>query len=177
MAQARASWCVPARQAVLDAAELIIGDTTGLDPDQRAHVDRPQSSAARARQSDAPRARCRCPSTDLAAKYVALAIDCEQPKLIESVDMNALLATLRGRAVDAVPPVDVRPPGRAEASARCAQAIRAGPTRLYWEGRRELASSLGRAIDLPKVISAVRAGPRGVPGVGDADDGVGRTRT
>ena len=44
---------------------------------------------------------------------------------------------------------------------------------LYWEGRRELASSLGRAIDFPKVLGLYGAGPRGVSVVADADAGVG----
>ena len=65
----------------------IIGDTTGLDPDQRALVtgrNRPQL------EPDNPKRRAldAAPENDITAKYVALSIDCEQPKLIESVDMH-----------------------------------------------------------------------------------------
>ncbi len=83
---------IPTRQVVLDAAELFIGDTTGLDAEQRAQVGprtRPQL------EPDNPKRRALDvqPATDLAANYIALAIDCEQPKLMESVDIKALLTT------------------------------------------------------------------------------------
>ena len=48
-----------------------------------------------------------------------------------------------------------------------AGALRAGDPRwtdtLYWEGRRELASSIGRAIDLPKVLSLYAEGRDAFP--------------
>ncbi len=101
------------RRAVYDAAQLIIGDTTGLDPDQRALVtgrNRPQL------EPDNPKRRAldAASENDITAKYVALSIDCEQPKLIESLDHPVAFGRVRGRAVDAVSPVDLRPPIRTE---------------------------------------------------------------
>jgi hypothetical protein len=97
MARAR-QLVVPSRQALLDAAELIIGDTSGLDPEMRAFV------TGRSRppvEPDNPQRRAldAFAGTDLAAKYVALSIDCQHQKLIESVDMKALAASYSGSPV------------------------------------------------------------------------------
>ena len=138
MAQGPTTLVLPSRQAGARRRRARSSATPpALDPDQRALVtgrNRPPL------EPDNPKRRAldAAPETDLTAKYVALSIDCEQQKLIESVDMQALTAALRGRAADAVPPVDLRPPGGAERRRACAKAIRAGPTRFYWEARREL---------------------------------------
>ncbi len=134
---------------VLDAAELIIGDTTGLDPEQRAQRDRLATRPPLEPDNPKRRALDAAPDTDLAAKYVALSIDCEQPKLIESVDMQGVVDDLRRRAADAVPAVDVRPPGRAERRRAARTAIRAGPTRCIGKAaaswpRRSAARSISR---------------------------------
>ena len=90
---------------------------------RRHHVARSRPARARHRAAivrrSSPTIRSAAPSmrrprTDLAAKYVALSIDCEQQKLIESVDMKALTTRLRGRAADAVPAVDLRTSGGAQ---------------------------------------------------------------
>ena len=149
-------------QAVLDAAELIIGDTTGLDPDQRALVtgrNRPQL------EPDNPKRRAldAAPENDITAKYVALSIDCEQPKLIESVDMKALTAAYAGCAVDAIPTVDVRPPVGAERRRASRQSDPRWTDTFYWEARREMVASLGQAIDLSKVIGLYGQGREAFP--------------
>ena len=90
--------CVlPARQAVLDAAELIIGETTSLDPEQRAQLTGRRPSGARTRQSETPRPRCRARRPTSPRSTWRSSIDCEQQKLIESVDMNSADGSLRGR--------------------------------------------------------------------------------
>ena len=151
----------PSRQAVVDAVELIIGDTTSLDPDQRALVpgrNRPPIEA------DNPKRRAldAAPGTDLAAKYVALSIDCEQQKLSETLDIKALAAAFAG-----VPLMQFRLSTCGRPAAPSVGALREGDPRwtdtLYWEGRRELTSSLGRAIDFPKVLSLYAQGREAFP--------------
>ena len=152
---------IPSRQVVLDAAELIIGDTTGLDPDQRAQfVGRGRPPLER----DNPRRRAldALPATDLAAKYVALALDCEQPKLMETVDIKPLLTAYTG-----VPLIRFKLSTCPRSGAPQPGELRAGNPRwtdtLYWEGRRELAPAIGRAIDLPKVVSLYGQGREAFP--------------
>jgi tetratricopeptide (TPR) repeat protein len=160
MVQAR-KLVLPSRQSVLDAAELIIGDTTALDPDQRALVtgrNRPQL------EPDNPKRRAldAALETDVAAKYVALTIDCEQQKLVESVDARALGATYAG-----VPLMRFRLSTCGRPATPNAGTLREGDPRwtdtLFWEGRRELTSSLGRAIDFPKVLSLYAQGREAFP--------------
>lgn len=142
---------VPARKAVLDAAELVIGDTSGMDPEQRAALTGRFGRPSIEPDNPIRRALDALPSTDLTAKYVALSIDCEQQKLMDNVDMPALTATYAG-----VPLLQFR-------LARCPRpripdisTIRAADSRwtdtLYWEGRRELVASAGQAIDLSKAL-------------------------
>lgn len=151
----------PARQVVFDAAELITGDTTALDPEQRALVtgrNRPPL------EPDNPKRRALDPlaQTDLAAKYVALSIDCEQQKLIESVDMRGMTANYSG-----VPLMQFRlstcgRPGSPNVAALRELNPRWTDT-LYWEGRRELAPSRGRAIDFPKALGFYAQGREAFP--------------
>jgi len=152
---------VPLRQPVFDAAELIIGDSTGLDPEMRAFV------TGRNRPPVAPdnpkrRALDAFPSTDLAAKYVGLAIDCEQQKLIESVDMKALTAAYSGS-----PLMQFRLSTCGRPAAPRAGALRQSNPRwtdtFYWEARQEMVASLGQAIDLSKVIGLYGQGREAFP--------------
>jgi tetratricopeptide (TPR) repeat protein len=149
------------RQVVYDAAQLIIGDTSALDPEQRAQRTgrgrpplEPDNPVRRALDSAA--------EMDLAAKYVALSIDCEQQKMIESVDARSLSAVYSG-----VPLIRFRLSTCGRPAAPIVSALREGDPRwtdtLYWEARRELASSAGRAIDFPKVISLYTQGREAFP--------------
>jgi tetratricopeptide (TPR) repeat protein len=149
------------RQAVYDAALLIIGDTTSLDPDQRALVtgrNRPPLEPDNQKR----RALDAAPENDLAARYVALSIDCEQQKLIESVDAKTLAA-----AYAAVPLMQFRLSTCGRPATPNAGALREGDPRwtdtLYWEGRSELRSAIGRAIDFPKVLSLYGQGREAFP--------------
>jgi tetratricopeptide (TPR) repeat protein len=152
---------LPSRQAVLDAAELIIGDTTSLDPDQRALAtgrNRPALDA------DNPKRRAldAAPADDVVARYVSLSIDCEQQKLSESVDAKVLTAAYAG-----VPLLQFRLSVCGRPGGPPVAALRANDPRwadtLFWEGRRELTSSLGRAIDFPKVLSLYAQGREAFP--------------
>ncbi|HYB93772.1 MAG TPA: hypothetical protein VEC39_02285 [Vicinamibacterales bacterium] len=152
---------VPARQAVLDASELIIGDTTGLDPDQRAALTgrhRPPVALDNAMR----RALDTLPHTDLTAKYVGLTIDCEQQTLHESLDMPALRATYAG-----VPLMEFRLATCGRPRGPDVGALRANNPRwtdtLYWEGRRELVASLGQAVDFPKASALFAQGRDAFP--------------
>jgi tetratricopeptide (TPR) repeat protein len=84
-----------APSVLLDAAELFIGDTSGMDPEQRAEFTgraRPQLQPA----NPARRALDAAVATNLVADYLALAIDCEQPPLRESIDPAAVLSRRGG---------------------------------------------------------------------------------
>jgi tetratricopeptide (TPR) repeat protein len=149
------------RRAIFDAAQLIIGDTSALDPEQRAE------RTGRGRpplEPDNPlrRALDASPEMDLAARYVALSIDCEQFKLTETLDMRGLSAVYAG-----VPLMRYRLSACGRPAGPSVSALREGDPRwtdtLYWEARRELASSVGRAIDFPKVISLYAQGRDAFP--------------
>lgn len=160
MAKAK-SLVVPPRQVVFDAAQLIIGDTSGFDPEQRALL------TGRNRPSIEPgnptrRALDALPSTDLTAKYVGLAVDCEQNKLAESVDVKTLAAAYSGSPLIqfrlATCP---RPDGPNVGTLR--QADPRWNDTAYWEGRREMVASLGQAIDFSKVIGFYAQGRQAFP--------------
>ncbi|HEX6161842.1 MAG TPA: hypothetical protein VFZ31_00650 [Vicinamibacterales bacterium] len=155
------SLIVPSRQAVFDAAELIVGDSTGLDPEMRAFVmggKRPPLEPG----NPVRRALDAFPASDLTAKYVALAIDCEQQKLIESVDIKALTAQYAGS-----PLMQFRLSICGRPAAPRVGALRESNPRwadtFYWEGRREMVASLGQAIDLSKVIALYGQGREAFP--------------
>ena len=160
MARAR-KLVLPSRQPVLDAAELIIGDTSSLDPEQRALVtgrNRPQL------EPDNPKRRAldAAPESDITARYVALSIDCEQQKLSESVNAKALAAAYAG-----LPLMQFRLSTCPRPGAPIAAALRQGDPRwtdtFYWEARREMVASLGEAIDLSKVIALYGQGREAFP--------------
>jgi tetratricopeptide (TPR) repeat protein len=152
---------VVSRQAVFDAAQLILGDNSALDPEQRAQ------RTGRGRpplEPDNPtrRALDAAPEMDLAAKYIALSIDCEQVKLMESLDIRGLSAVYAG-----APLIRYKLSTCGRPAGPSVAALREGDPRwtdtFYWEGRRELASSVGRAIDFPKVISLYAQGREAFP--------------
>ena len=152
----------PARQPVLDAAQLIIGDTTALDPEQRAAITGVKGRPAVAPDNAARRALDAAPANDLTAKYVGLSIDCEQQNLIESVDVRAMATEYGG-----VPLIQFRLATCGRPGAPGIAAIREGNPRwtdtLYWEARREMVASLGQAIDLSKVIGLYGQGREAFP--------------
>jgi tetratricopeptide (TPR) repeat protein len=141
----------PTPGPLVAAASLVIGETSGMDPIQRAAV------TGRDRQpteKNNPVRRALDPlfGTDLAGTYVALAIDCESPQLIQSVDMAGLT-----KQFDGVPLIQFR-------LARCGrpaiapklEALREGDPRwtdtLFWEARAALIGSPASGIDFPKAI-------------------------
>lgn len=152
---------VPGRMALLDAADLVTGDTTGLDPEQRALVTGRNRPAI---EPDNPKRRAldAFPQTDFAAKYVALAIDCEQQKLNEGIDAKQLMQTYAG-----VPLMQFRLMTCGRPGLPSVATLRAGDPRwtdtLYWEGRGELASSRGRSIDFPKALGFFALGRDAFP--------------
>ena len=162
-AMARARQAVTAiSQPVLAAAELVIGETSGMDPAQRAALtgrDRPPIEKDNAIR----RALDPLFSTDLAAAYVALAIDCESQRLIESVDVKALLQTYAN-----VPLMQFR-------IARCGRpailapllALREDNPRwadtLFWEARRAVTGSPQLGIDLTRAIQLYAEGRAAFP--------------
>jgi len=155
------SLVVPSRQPVFDAAELIIGDTTGLDPEQRALLtgrNRPALDPGNPRR----RALDALPPGDLTAKYVGLAIDCEQTRLIESVDMKTLTSTYSGS-----PLIQFKLSTCGRPAAPSVAALRQADPKwadtVYWEARREMVASLGQAIDLSKVIGLYAQGRDAFP--------------
>lgn len=152
----------PSSQPVLAAAELIIGETSGLDPAQRAALtgrDRPpiEKDNAVRRALDLPFGK------DLVATYAALAIDCESQRLIESVDVTALMAIYQN-----VPLMRFR-------VARCGRpplaapliALRAADPRwndtLFWEARRAVTGSPQLGIDLTGAIQLYGEGRAAFP--------------
>lgn len=152
---------VPSRQAVFDAAQLINGDTSGLDPEMRAQLlgrGRPPLEPGNAFR----RALDGAPPTDLAARYVALSLDCENQKLIESVDIPSMTSSYAG-----VPLMRYRLATCGRSATAGVVALREGDPRwtdtLAWEARRELVSSAGRAIDFPKVLSLYAQGREAFP--------------
>jgi tetratricopeptide (TPR) repeat protein len=93
---------------------------------------------------------------------VALAIDCEQQKLIESVDMKALTAAYAGS-----PLIQFRLSTCGRPATPNVGALRQNDPRwtdtFYWEARREMIASLGQAIDLSKVIGLYGQGREAFP--------------
>ena len=112
------------------------------------------------------------PEKDFTAKYVALSIDCEQQKLIESVDMKALTTLYAG-----VPLMQFRLSTCGRPAAPKTGALRERDPRwtdtFYWEARNEMVASLGPGDRFVEGHRPVRPGPRSVPIIVDADHGVG----
>jgi tetratricopeptide (TPR) repeat protein len=147
---------------LLDAAALVIGETGGMDPIQRA------AATGRGRppiENDHPVRRALDPlvGIDLAVTYVALSIDCESPSLIQSVDMAGLAKQFAD-----VPLIQFRLArcGRPAIAPKLA-ALRSADPRwtdtLYWEARTALAGSPATGIDFPKAIGLFAEGRAAFP--------------
>jgi tetratricopeptide (TPR) repeat protein len=136
----------------LEAADLFVGELSGLDPDVR--LDRAMSlRRAMAAGAESPAARARlalAASPDLVADYLALAIDCEDPRARKAIAPDDVL-TRHGAApliryrlllcqVDPATPASLR-----EGDPRWVDT-------LFFEGRRELgrrpAADVAKAAEL-----------------------------
>ena len=143
-----------------DAVALISGETSGLDPLQRAAVNRGRPPVDK--DNAVRRALDPLFGTDLAATYVALTIDCESSALIQSVDIAGLTKQYEG-----VPLMQFRLArcGRPAVATKLAQ-LRANDPRwvdtLFWEARAELTSQLA-AIDFPGALKLYAEGRTAFP--------------
>jgi tetratricopeptide (TPR) repeat protein len=134
---------------LLDAAALVIGETAGLDPEQRSKYigirGRPPLEAANPQR----RALDAWVDSDPVSQYVALMIDCEQLNMREAVKPADILAKHAG-----VPLIGFRLSVCGGLGAPQAATIREADARfldtLPWEARRALAGSQTEAIDLYK---------------------------
>ncbi|HJU42053.1 MAG TPA: hypothetical protein VJ691_04530 [Vicinamibacterales bacterium] len=146
--------------ALADAVAIISGETSGLDPVQRAAVLRGRPPT----DKDNPVRRALDPlfGVDLAATYVALTIDCESPNLIQTVDIAGLTKQYEG-----VPLMQFRLGrcGRPAIAPKLA-ALRGNDARwtdtLFWEARGELTSQFA-AIDFPSALKLFAEGRAAFP--------------
>ncbi|MGH9199844.1 MAG: hypothetical protein ACRD2A_01255 [Vicinamibacterales bacterium] len=145
--------------ALLEAAEVVVGETSGLDPEER------QRRVPRRRPTDETKLPQRVAleqaiATHLVAKYLALAIDCDWILTREALELDDLLAQHAGTPllrfrVGLCGRRDVLPELRAT-DARWVDT-------LFFEGRAELAASRDRAAEpekaLPLYVAAHEAFP------------------
>jgi tetratricopeptide (TPR) repeat protein len=136
---------------LLDAAGLVIGETSGFDPEQRAQfTGRARSALA----PENPQRRALDPAieSNLVAEYLALAIDCEQTRLRDTVSAAAILA----RRED-VPLIRFRLAICPRPGVPAAASIRETDPRfadtLPWEARRAMVGSQTEALDLYKAVA------------------------
>lgn len=155
------SLALPASKPVLDAAALVIGETGGFDPEQRAA----ESKARRPIDPGNPVRVALEPlfGKDPVATYVALSLDCESPKIIETLDMAGLTKQFSGQ-----PLMEFR-------LARCGRpalapplvALRTADPRwtdtLMWEARRELVGSPQTGINFPGALRLFAEGRAAFP--------------
>lgn len=149
-------------RALVDAASLILGELSGLDPAQRAELT---GRARRPIANGHPSRRALDPwlGKDVAAAYVAWSIDCESAPVLETIDLPAALKTYEN-----VPLMQFR-------LARCGQppviapllALRQADPRwndtLFWEGRRAIVGSPTGGIDLSRAIALYGEGRAAFP--------------
>ena len=135
---------------LLGAAELVIGDTGGLDPEQRAQF------TPRARQLEpanpARRALDAVMATNLVADYLALTIDCEQPVLREAIDPAAILARRSGIPLMRFRLAICPKPGM-PAPASIREADRRFTDTLLAEARVARVGSPAQGIEIPQVVA------------------------
>jgi tetratricopeptide (TPR) repeat protein len=141
-----------APQAYLDALDLIVGEVSGLPPEEREQRNRERREAWPAAAGELPAARNALTSfveTDVVAQYLALAIDCENARLRKAVAHEAVLARyptalIRFRtALCGIPGLLLEP--LRDADARWTDT-------LFYEGRHEMsrfpAPDVSRAAEL-----------------------------
>jgi tetratricopeptide (TPR) repeat protein len=135
---------------MVEAADLLIGETSGLDPEVRHQRVRRLAGPPGSRAVNPHRpALDQAADSSLAAAYLAVAIDCEQVRTREAIDLDDLVARhgdlplMRFRAgICGSPRVELLAPLR--------QADPRWTDTLLFEGRGEMA---GRAIDLRKAAA------------------------
>jgi tetratricopeptide (TPR) repeat protein len=135
--------------ALLAAAELVVGETAGLDPEMRSKLIGVRGRPPVAKDNPQRRALDAWVDTDVVAQYVALMIDCEQLNMRESVRPADVLAKYTG-----VPLIAFRLAVCGGFGAPQAAPLRAANPRfldtLPWEARRAVIGSQTEAIDLYK---------------------------
>ena len=138
---------------LLDAAALVIGETAGLDPEQRAQLTgrvRPALDPTHPQR----RALDAWVETSPVAQYVALMIDCEQTRLRDAVSAPAILARY-----ESLPLVRFRLSVCGSPGAPAPATIRAANSRfldtLPWEARRAMIGSPTEPIDLYKAAELI----------------------
>ena len=155
------SLALPTSGPLLSAVEMVTGELSGFDPVQRAAIQRGRKPV----EQDNPTRRALDPlfGKDIAATYIALSIDCESPKLIETVNIDDLTEQYEGS-----PLLQFRLSrcGR-PAQAKHLAALRANDPRwtdvLFWEARGAIAGAPGGVIDLSKVIALYGEGRAVLP--------------
>lgn len=133
-------------QVLIDAAGLVIGETAGMDPEQRAQLT---GRSRPALDPDSPRRRAldAAVASNLVTQYLALVIDCEQTRLRPSIDPAPILARYSGvplirfRLAVCQGPGVPTPASLREADPRFVDT-------LPWEARRAMVGSPTEAIDL-----------------------------
>jgi tetratricopeptide (TPR) repeat protein len=147
--------------ALLAGAQLVVGETSGLDPVQRAALmgGRPPID------KDHPRRRALDPwfGKDVVATYVALTLDCESSRLIESVDMAGLTKIYEGQPLMQFRLSRCGRPAQAQHLATLRATDPRWTDTLFWEARREMVGSPTTGIDFPKALSLFAEGRAAFP--------------
>ncbi len=153
----------PPTAALLKAADLFIGETSGLGPDQRAHftgrerpVLLPDDPVRRALDSTI--------ATSIVAAYLSLAIDCEQPRLRDTARPDETLAMHRAPLIQFR--AGICGQGSAAIGSQVAP-LRASNPRwvdtLPFEARAAMVGSRERGIDLYKAAELLSAAHEAFP--------------
>jgi tetratricopeptide (TPR) repeat protein len=147
---------IPALQPpqLVEAAERLMGELSGFDPEERQR--RGQATRAEARAEN-PHRRALDPvlDTSLAAAYVALSMDCERFPRPNPVNAGDVLARHGGPAL-----MRYRLATCGAVGAAPAGALREADSRwvdtLFFEGRREIESRAGDAVKAAALLAAAR---------------------
>ncbi len=147
---------------ITEAVTLIVGETSGMDAEQRA-VATGRGRPPIEKDNAVRRALDPLFGVDLTATYVALTIDCESPRLIESVDIAGLT-----KQYESVPLMQFRLGrcGRPAIAPKLA-ALRAADQRwadtFFWEARAALTGSPATGIDFPAALQLFAEGRTAFP--------------
>ncbi len=152
---------LPASKSVLDAADLVIGELSGFDPEQRAAQQKtrrpigPGNAARRALDPSFGR--------DPVATYIALSLDCESPEIIDTIDIAGLTKQYEGQPLMQFRLARCGRPAQAPPLA----ALRASDPRwtdtLFFEARSALVGSRTAGIDFPTALRLFAEGRAAFP--------------